>query len=73
MEKSTIFNRQTIYFYGPSIPWQTVSQNQRLFYPHFSWVTKLGLPQALQTQFGALATSDSTLLVTKPAVAFFVW
>ena len=31
--------------------------------PHFVQVSQLGLPQALQTQFGALATSESTLLV----------
>ena len=29
MERSTIFkNGKTIYFYGPSIPWRTVSHNQ---------------------------------------------
>ena len=31
--KITIFNRSTIYFYGPWLPWQTVTNNQRVT-PH---------------------------------------
>ena len=39
MENHHAINRETIYFYGPWLPWRTVSHNQVV--PHENWILKV--------------------------------